>query len=120
MSSGLANQAVRVSQIPPWERRRHPRFELKTETLVVDASRHTQSCKSGDISRGGACVMLDQPLGLGQIIEVWFKVAGTPHVECEAEVVRSEPGRIGIKFFDMNAFQMRQLDQLFESVRGLD
>jgi c-di-GMP-binding flagellar brake protein YcgR len=86
----------------------------------VDELLNAQSCWCGDISRGGACVLSKQPLSLGRMIEVWLKLSDNLQVECEAEVVRRERDRMGIRFIAMDAFQTQQIDKLLARLQHAD
>jgi c-di-GMP-binding flagellar brake protein YcgR len=120
MLSKSSNQAPRLSQIPPWERRSHQRFEIRTEALLVDPEWHTQQCRCGDISRGGACVFSPRLLRPGKLVELWFELSGSSSIECEAEVVRRECDRMGVRFIGMDHYQMRELERFLASAQLLD
>jgi hypothetical protein len=119
MQSHLSNQATSTSQVPPWERRIHPRFEVQSEAVVVDENWHTHDCWCGDISRGGACVLSRHPLSVGQTIEIWLKLSDPMHVECEAEVVRRERDRVGVRFIGLHPFQTLQFEKLLAAVQRM-
>jgi hypothetical protein len=119
MYSDFSSQAARISQAPPWERRVHPRFEAHREAVLVDENWQTHNCWCGDISRGGACVLSRYPLSVGQTIEIWLKVSDPVHVECEAEVVRRERDRVGLRFIGLDASQTEQLEKLLEAMHGM-
>jgi c-di-GMP-binding flagellar brake protein YcgR len=119
MQSNSSNQAVRLSEMPPWERRNHPRFEISTEALLIDTDWHTQKCRCGDISRGGACVYSPRLLRPGRVVELWFALAGVGSIECEAEIVRRERDRMGMRFIGMDVHQLRELERFLERVQPL-
>ena len=113
-----SSQALRLSQIPPWERRGHQRFEIHTEALLIDNDWHTQKCRCGDISRGGACVYSPRLLRPGKLVELWFELSGSS-IECEAEVIRRESDRMGLRFIAMDLHQMRELESFLASAHLL-
>jgi c-di-GMP-binding flagellar brake protein YcgR len=86
----------------------------------MDELLNAQSCWCGDLSRGGACMLSKQPLSLGRLIEVWFKLSDTLQVECEAEVVRRERDRMGIRFIAMDPFQAKQFEKLLARLQHAD
>jgi c-di-GMP-binding flagellar brake protein YcgR len=114
------NQALRLSQIPPWERRGHQRFEIHTEALLIDHDWHTQNCRCTDISRGGACVFSPRLLKPGKLVELWFELSDASSIECEAEVVRREHNRMGVRFIGMDLGQIRELERFLASAQLLD
>ena len=115
-----SSQALRLSQIPAWERRGHQRFEIHTEALLIDNDWHTQNCRCTDISRGGACVFSARLLKPGKLVELWFALSGASSIECEAEIVRREQDRMGLRFIGMDLDQMRELERFLASAQLLD
>jgi c-di-GMP-binding flagellar brake protein YcgR len=115
MLSNTSSQALRPSQIPPWERRGHQRFEMHTEALLIDNNWHAQKCRCTDISKGGACVFSPRLLRPGNLVEVWFELSNASSIECEAEIVRREHDRMGLRFIGMDLYQLRELERFFAS-----
>ena len=120
MLSHSSHQAPPLSQIPPSERRGHHRFEMHTEALLIDNDWQTQSCRCTDISRGGACVFATRLLKPGRLVELWFELSGSSSIECEAEIVRRERDRMGVRFIGMDLEQMRELERYLASAQRLD
>jgi c-di-GMP-binding flagellar brake protein YcgR len=118
--SNISSQALRLSQIPPWERRSNQRFEIHTEALLIDNAWQAQRCRCGDISRGGACIFSQRLLKPGRLVELWFELSNSSSIECEAEVVRRESDRMGLRFITMDLGQARELERFLSSATLLD
>jgi hypothetical protein len=115
-----SSQALRPSQIPPWERRGHQRFEIHTQALLIDTDLQTQTCRCSDISRGGACVFSPRLFKPGKLVELWLELSGFASIECEAEIVRRQCDRMGVRFIGMDLDQMRELERFLASAKLLD
>jgi len=120
MLSNSSHQAPRPSQIPPRDRRGHQRFEMHTEALLFDNDWQAQSCRCTDISRGGACVFSTHLHRPGKLVELWFELSDSSSIECEAEVVRRERDRMGVRFIGMDLEQMRELEWYLANAQRLD
>ncbi len=118
--SNTSSQALRLSQIPPWERRGFPRFEIHTEALLIDNNWHTQKCRCEDISQGGACIYSPRLLKPGRLVELWFELSQSMSIECEAEVVRRECDRMGVRFIGMDLYQLRALERFLASAQPIN
>ena len=81
----------------PHERRAHPRYHVRG----VVALYHDGVSLSGqveNISAGGACLMLDNPLPVGALTRIDIPLPAGGVAVTAAEVVRSQPGCTGLRF----------------------
>jgi PilZ domain len=53
-------------------------------------------------------------------VELWFELSGSSSIECEAEIVRRERDRMGVRFIGMDLEQMRELERYLASAQRLD
>jgi len=83
------------------ERRSAPRVDFGVPALL-DAHTSWQSTRCNDLSVGGLRVTTDHPLSQGTVVDLYFELPCRVAIEAQAQVVRTEPGAMALRFLAMD------------------
>jgi Tfp pilus assembly protein PilZ len=109
MTSSQADQVIMSLQRDSWEeKRKHPRISVSW-SAVIETSRGTVQVQLKDISLGGAFVVCEHPMGLGEKFQINIDIIKRQALSLNAEVVWSNVNvpadriinrGMGIRFID--------------------